>query len=162
MAVETEAREGAPQKSYRDILKEEISAGLTELNRSASGLFLSAISAGLDAMMMRLPAHIGYILRHDRHRNESAREPLRGPPSSRLAPPRRCGARKARPRAQREDARVRNRLPGLEKGVELTCPAAGKYQPASRNRCSRPGAARNRVAREGHPSATLAQALPDV
>jgi formate/nitrite transporter FocA (FNT family) len=48
MAIETEAPKGAPQKSYRAILAEEISAGLTELNRSASGLFISAVSAGLD------------------------------------------------------------------------------------------------------------------
>jgi formate/nitrite transporter FocA (FNT family) len=37
-----------PQKSYRDILRHEILAGLTELNRPASGLFLSSLSAGLD------------------------------------------------------------------------------------------------------------------
>ncbi|MGD8309899.1 MAG: formate/nitrite transporter family protein [Chromatiales bacterium] len=38
----------AAQKSYREILGEEIQAGLTELRRSGSGLWISAFSAGLD------------------------------------------------------------------------------------------------------------------
>lgn len=37
-----------PQKSYRTILKHEIIAGLVELKRPASGLFLSSFSAGMD------------------------------------------------------------------------------------------------------------------
>lgn len=36
------------QKPYRTILKQEIDAGLAELNRPPSGLFLSSLSAGLD------------------------------------------------------------------------------------------------------------------
>jgi formate/nitrite transporter FocA (FNT family) len=36
------------QKSYRTILKQEIIAGLAELKRPASGLFLSSFSAGMD------------------------------------------------------------------------------------------------------------------
>ena len=36
------------QKSYQDILEEEITEGLNQLERPASGLLLSAVSAGLD------------------------------------------------------------------------------------------------------------------
>ena len=36
------------QKSYQDILQEEIAEGLNQLERPASGLVLSAVSAGLD------------------------------------------------------------------------------------------------------------------
>lgn len=35
-------------RSYRDILREEIAHGLTEIERPASGLFFSGLSAGLD------------------------------------------------------------------------------------------------------------------
>src|SRR5690348_1154372 len=42
-----ERRKGKP-KSYANILDEEVHQGLTELERPATGLFLSAISAGLD------------------------------------------------------------------------------------------------------------------
>jgi formate/nitrite transporter FocA (FNT family) len=45
---EDEEQRPAAQKSYREILGEEIQAGLTELRRSASGLWISAFSAGLD------------------------------------------------------------------------------------------------------------------
>jgi formate/nitrite transporter FocA (FNT family) len=36
------------KKSYREILEDEIEAGLVELRRPAEGLFLSSLSAGLD------------------------------------------------------------------------------------------------------------------
>lgn len=36
------------KKSYREILEDEIEAGLAELRRPAEGLFLSSVSAGLD------------------------------------------------------------------------------------------------------------------
>ncbi|MFB6129857.1 MAG: formate/nitrite transporter family protein [Salinigranum sp.] len=42
------AREQETQKSYRTILAQEIEEGYVELNRPASGLFLSGLSAGLD------------------------------------------------------------------------------------------------------------------
>ncbi|HEV7519298.1 MAG TPA: formate/nitrite transporter family protein [Thermoanaerobaculia bacterium] len=41
-------RQEASQKSYREILAEEISAGQTELERPAWGLLISGLSAGLD------------------------------------------------------------------------------------------------------------------
>jgi formate/nitrite transporter FocA (FNT family) len=41
-------REESPQKSYREILAEEISSGQTELERPALGLLMSGLSAGLD------------------------------------------------------------------------------------------------------------------
>jgi formate/nitrite transporter FocA (FNT family) len=37
-----------PQKSYRQILREEINLGLVEINRSPVGLLISGFSAGLD------------------------------------------------------------------------------------------------------------------
>jgi formate-nitrite transporter family protein len=37
-----------PQKGYETILEQEIQSGVTELERPAAGLFLSALSAGLD------------------------------------------------------------------------------------------------------------------
>ena len=40
--------EQEPQKGYRQILEHEIETGLAELERPARGLFLSALSAGLD------------------------------------------------------------------------------------------------------------------
>jgi formate/nitrite transporter FocA (FNT family) len=45
---EIEEEKELPQKSYRTILKQEIVAGLSELKRPASGLFLSSFSAGMD------------------------------------------------------------------------------------------------------------------
>lgn len=39
---------GTPLKSYQTILREEIEAGLIELHRPGSGLFLSSLSAGLE------------------------------------------------------------------------------------------------------------------
>lgn len=47
-AAESEEAEPQPLKSYRTILKQEIIAGLIELERPVSGLFLSSLSAGLD------------------------------------------------------------------------------------------------------------------
>jgi formate/nitrite transporter FocA (FNT family) len=44
--VETDG--APPQKSYRDILAQEIDTGLHELERPAAGLLLSGLSAGLD------------------------------------------------------------------------------------------------------------------
>jgi formate-nitrite transporter family protein len=41
-------REESPQKSYREILAQEISSGQTELERPALGLLISGLSAGLD------------------------------------------------------------------------------------------------------------------
>lgn len=38
----------SPQKSYREILRQEIDQGLIELNRSTAGLLISGLSAGLD------------------------------------------------------------------------------------------------------------------
>lgn len=46
--TEDKREEKLPQKSYRTILKQEIIAGLSELKRPASGLFLSSFSAGMD------------------------------------------------------------------------------------------------------------------
>jgi formate/nitrite transporter FocA (FNT family) len=40
--------EKEPQKGYETILEQEIETGLTELERSGRGLFLSGLSAGLD------------------------------------------------------------------------------------------------------------------
>lgn len=37
-----------PQKTYPSILEHEITEGLRELQRPASGLFISGVSAGLD------------------------------------------------------------------------------------------------------------------
>ena len=37
-----------PQKGYETILEQEVQSGVTELERPAAGLFLSALSAGLD------------------------------------------------------------------------------------------------------------------
>lgn len=48
MSEELEKDKPFPQKSYRTVLKQEIIAGLAELKRPASGLFLSSLSAGLD------------------------------------------------------------------------------------------------------------------
>jgi formate/nitrite transporter FocA (FNT family) len=48
MITEDEEKRQQPQKSYRTILSQEIEAGLEELKRPASGLFLSSLSAGLD------------------------------------------------------------------------------------------------------------------
>ena len=45
--IESESPGGA-EKSKEEILAEEIQTGLGELERSTSGLFLSALSAGLD------------------------------------------------------------------------------------------------------------------
>lgn len=42
------------RKSYRDILREEITSGRTELNRPSAGLFLSGLSAGPDIGFGRL------------------------------------------------------------------------------------------------------------
>lgn len=50
--IEGESAERAPPddepKSYEDILGQQIREGMNELNRPAGGLFLSALSAGLD------------------------------------------------------------------------------------------------------------------
>ncbi len=44
----TKEEEDQPRKASRTILKQEIIAGLAELRRPTSGLFLSSLSAGLD------------------------------------------------------------------------------------------------------------------
>ncbi|MFZ5907057.1 MAG: formate/nitrite transporter family protein [Nitrospirota bacterium] len=46
--MEKEEKKTLPQKSYHTILRQEINAGLLELNRPVGGLFLSSLSAGLD------------------------------------------------------------------------------------------------------------------
>lgn len=46
--IEKEEQKEGPQKSYREILAQEISSGQTELERPASGLLMSGLSAGLD------------------------------------------------------------------------------------------------------------------
>lgn len=56
-----------PQKSYRTILKQEIIAGLAELKRPVSGLFLSSFSAGMDVgfsliLMATMLTSIGKLL----------------------------------------------------------------------------------------------------
>jgi formate/nitrite transporter FocA (FNT family) len=43
-----EEKQQEPQKSYETILEQEVRSGLTELERSAKGLLLSGLSAGLD------------------------------------------------------------------------------------------------------------------
>jgi formate/nitrite transporter FocA (FNT family) len=43
-----------PQKSYETILEQQIQAGVTELERPASNLFLSGLSAGLDVSLSLL------------------------------------------------------------------------------------------------------------
>lgn len=47
-ATEPPADQGAPRKPARRILEQEISEGLGEIRRSASGLLISGLSAGLD------------------------------------------------------------------------------------------------------------------
>ena len=44
----------APQKGYETILEQQILVGITELERPASGLFLSGLSAGLDVSLSLL------------------------------------------------------------------------------------------------------------
>lgn len=48
MTASVQGHEPLPQKSYREILSQEIQAGLAEIRRPARGLFLSSLSAGLD------------------------------------------------------------------------------------------------------------------
>lgn len=45
---QSESAEQSPLKGYREILKQEIITGLSELRRSNKGLFLSSLSAGLN------------------------------------------------------------------------------------------------------------------
>lgn len=48
-AQQEKEKKQEPQKGYATILEQEIRTGLTELERSTPGLFLSGLSAGLDA-----------------------------------------------------------------------------------------------------------------
>lgn len=61
-----DADEGV-QKSYRTILEQEIIAGLHELRRPTSGLFLSSLSAGLDIGFSVLLAGIALTLLGTEH-----------------------------------------------------------------------------------------------
>jgi len=61
----------SPQKSYREILRQEIDQGLIELNRSTAGLVISGLSAGLDlsfslflsAVMFTLTGDVPHVVR---------------------------------------------------------------------------------------------------
>jgi len=51
-----------PQKSYREILRQEINQGLVEINRSTAGLTISGLSAGLDVSFSLFMAGVMYTL----------------------------------------------------------------------------------------------------
>lgn len=54
--------QGSPQKSYREILREEIQQGVIEINRSSSGLLISGLSAGLDVSFSLLLTTVMFTL----------------------------------------------------------------------------------------------------